>query len=87
MSVERRRATRRLIRQPAIMVKIDGSIFGRCLMMDVSRTGAKLQVAARETVPSQFVLVLSRDGCLRRHCRVAWQSGTTMGVRFIQRLG
>ena len=53
------------------------------MMLDVSATGAKLRPKLPDAVPHEFVLVLSRDGGLRRHCMVAWRAGTTMGVRFV----
>ena len=83
MAVENRKHARRSVCQPAIMVKRDGSILGKCLMLDVSASGAKLKRAASGLVPPQFVLILSRDGRLRRQCLVVWQSGVTMGVRFL----
>ena len=83
MSIERRKSPRRAVRQPAIIVKDDGSVLGPCMMLDVSATGAKLRPKLPDAVPHEFVLVLSRDGGLRRHCMVAWRAGTTMGVRFV----
>jgi hypothetical protein len=83
MSVERRRCRRSFVRQYAIIVKEDGSILGKCLMVDVSAGGARLKLAVRGTMPPRFVLVLSRDGRVRRRCVVAWQSGPMMGVHFI----
>ena len=80
--VEKRKDVRRSVQQPAIVVRGDGSVFGRCLMSDVSATGAKLKLAAGGVAPPQFILVLSRDGQLRRQCLVVWQSGATLGVRF-----
>ncbi len=82
MALENRKYTRRSVYQPAVMVKGDGSILGKCLMLDVSASGAKLQRATADPLPPQFVLVLSRDGRLRRQCMVVWQSGKTVGVRF-----
>ena len=83
MNIERRKSPRRAVRQPAIIINGDGSILGPCMMLDVSATGARLRPKLLEAVPHEFVLVLSRDGGLRRQCTVAWRAGTTMGVRFI----
>ena len=83
MSTEKRKYPRRFVQQRAILVNDDGAILGKCLMLDVSASGAKLKRAAPTPLPPRFVLVLSRDGRLQRHCVVVWQSGATLGVRFI----
>jgi hypothetical protein len=81
-AVDKRKNLRRSVQQPAIVVSDDGSILGKCLMLDVSATGAKLKLAAGGVAPPRFILVLSRDGQLRRQCSIVWQSGETLGVRF-----
>jgi PilZ domain-containing protein len=84
MGHERRKSRRRAVQQPAILVGEDGVILGKCLLLDVSESGAKLKRSAQiATLPAHFILVLSRDGQLRRYCQVAWQSGATIGVRFV----
>jgi hypothetical protein len=78
---ERRRASRRIVRQPAIIIK-DGVIVGKCVVVDVSATGAKLLSKVSSAVPHEFLLILSRDGRLRRQCLVVWRSEAAIGVRF-----
>jgi hypothetical protein len=82
MSPERRRGSRRSVRQPAIIIKFDGVIVGKCVMADVSATGAKLLSKVSSAIPHEFLLILSRDGGLRRQCLVVWRSETAIGVRF-----
>ena len=82
MSAEKRKHPRKVVGQLGIIVKRDGSILGKCLMLDVSAGGAKLMPKTASAVPDKFVLVLSRDGRVRRRCTVAWRSETTMGVHF-----
>jgi hypothetical protein len=38
-----------------------------------------------EEVPSEFLLAFSKDGNVRRLCRVVWRNGNTVGVRFLPR--
>jgi len=83
MGPEHRKDTRRIVRQAARMVCSDGSGLGTCLMIDVSRTGARLRVDASDAVPDEFILLLSHDGKLHRQCAVAWRSLTAVGVRFL----
>jgi hypothetical protein len=79
---ERRRGLRRSVRQPAIIINDDGLIVGKCVMVDVSATGAKLLSKLTSAVSHEFLLILSRDGVLRRQCQVVWRSESAIGVRF-----
>jgi PilZ domain len=81
MGIERRNARRRHVRQRAVVASREGAILGKCLMLDVSATGAKLQLQ-RPDMPTEFILILSVDGGLRRHCVVEWTNGKMAGVRF-----
>jgi len=83
MRSEHRKNIRRMVRQGARMVQADGSALGNCLMADVSATGARLEVEASEALPDQFILLLSRDGKVRRQCSVAWRSNNSVGIRFV----
>lgn len=82
MGSEKREALRRFVRQGARLVGVDGSALGACTMLDVSADGARLKLKASDALPEQFVLLLSRDGRLRRPCTVAWQLENTVGVGF-----
>ena len=75
---------RRFVRQGARMVSADGATLGKCLMLDVSASGARLKVETPDALPDEFTLLLSRGGQLRRQCGVAWRSGTAIGVYFHQ---
>lgn len=83
MRQEYRKNTRRFVRHGARMVRADGSALGACLMIDVSAEGARLQIEAQTPLPDEFILLLSHDGQLRRHCAVVWRSETTIGVQFL----
>lgn len=60
-----------------------------CTMLDISRGGAKLQIAAAADVPDRFILTLARNRLIRRNCTVVWRSPKegsmserTLGVSF-----
>jgi hypothetical protein len=89
MKVENRVSRRRIVCQPAVVLDRNGSIFCECAMMDVSATGAKLVLSAAESpekmkTPSEFILLLSHNGRVRRRCMVSWRSDNAIGVRFIE---
>ena len=53
----------------------------------MSEFGAKLIFSNKVgALPSQFVLLLARDGRVARQCRLAWKYGEEVGVEFIARL-
>jgi hypothetical protein len=79
---ERRRARRYSVSNGARIVRPDGSVVDICRMLDVSATGARLEVNIDDRLPSDFVLLLSHDGRLRRSCSLVWREGSSVGVRF-----
>jgi hypothetical protein len=54
----------------------------RCAIADVSETGARLVLERACEVPERFILLLSRSGDARRHCRLIWRDDLTIGVEF-----
>lgn len=84
MRPEYRKNRRRFILHGARIVLADGSVLEDCRIIDISGTGARLEVKNLDAVPDQFVLLLSYDGHLRRQCSVVWRSETTIGIEFIQ---
>jgi len=83
MTADNRNSKRRAIQQRARIVLTDGSLQGLCRICDVSASGARLEFARMDAVPDNFVLLLSYDGRLRRHCSVVWRSGNSIGVEFV----
>jgi len=73
------------IHQPAIIIG-PNNIERPCVMLDISRGGAKLQTAAAAEVPDRFVLTLARNRLIRRNCTVVWRASNpaerTLGVSF-----
>ncbi|MBR1220529.1 PilZ domain-containing protein [Bradyrhizobium sp. U87765 SZCCT0131] len=54
----------------------------RCIVIDISDSGAKLQIDDPRFTRTQFELRLSRTDPGRR-CRVTWRRGTQIGVAFL----
>lgn len=63
---------------------IDGSPITACKLLDVSKGGAKLRVLTAKTIPDEFVLLLSKNGKVRRRCHVRWCKDDVFGVRFME---
>lgn len=53
-----------------------------CSIADISETGARLSLESAAELPETFVLLLTPKGEARRHCRIVWREGLTVGVAF-----
>jgi hypothetical protein len=53
-----------------------------CAIADISATGARLVLAKECELPERFILLLTRRGEARRHCRLVWRDGLAAGVEF-----
>jgi hypothetical protein len=83
MSGENRAAKRRQVLHGAKMARADGVALGSCRMLDISASGARLQVEEPKKLPDHFLLVLSHTGRLYRECAVVWRSEKFVGVEFL----
>ena len=45
---------------------------------------ARLALDRDQELPDTFILLLTASGDARRHCRVIWRDGLTVGVEFPQ---
>jgi len=72
-------------RQPVNLMGSDGTWRRTCVLLDVSQTGAKLEVEGTLDVlqAKEFFLVLSSTGLAYRRCELVWIDGTTAGVHFV----
>jgi hypothetical protein len=53
-----------------------------CAILDISETGARIVLEAECELPERFILLLTRSGDARRHCRLVWRNGLSAGVEF-----
>jgi hypothetical protein len=87
MKGENRNALRVRIehRYPVNLMGVDGTWRRSCLLLDVSETGAKLEVEGPVSVlqAREFFLLLSSTGLAFRRCELVWIDGAQVGVRFI----
>lgn len=80
---ERRKAARQVLQLNAIIERAPNLLPLSCLIVDMSVTGARIS-APDTALPNDFTLLLSREGPVRRNCRVIWRSNFTVGVQFVQ---
>jgi hypothetical protein len=83
MAVTKKRDVRRSVHQ-AGWITLDGGFAARqCKVLDLSASGAKLELDDPTSVPNKMKLAFSRDARTGRICEVVWRRGKTLGVRFV----
>lgn len=78
----RRKSLRRHFGYPGQIHFEDGAPLRACTIVDMSETGAQLDVPGDDAVPGEFSLLIGGNSHVRRHCRVVWRSGHRIGVQF-----
>jgi hypothetical protein len=70
---------------PVNLMGVDGTWRRSCFLLDVSDSGAKLEVEGPVNVlqAREFFLLLSSTGLAFRRCELVWIDGAQVGVRFI----
>ena len=77
------RSTRKSVQHPGWLV-FEGSFAARpCTVLDMSDSGARIEVSDPGAVPAKLRLAFSRDVRTGRPCEVVWQRGKILGVKFI----
>jgi len=72
-------------KQPVNLMGSDGTWRRGCVLLDISQSGAKIEVEGTLDVlqAKEFFLLLSSTGLAYRRCELVWIDGTTAGVRFV----
>jgi PilZ domain len=70
----------------ATLLGVDGTWRRGCMLLDVSDTGAKLQIDGSTDVLNarEFFLLLSTTGLAFRRCELVWIDGENVGVHFVR---
>jgi hypothetical protein len=86
MSYGDRKAERKRLehRYPVNLMGVDGTWRRSCVLLDVSATGARLEVDGTVDVlkSREFFLLLSSTGLAFRRCELVRVDGAEVGVRF-----
>ncbi len=71
--------------QPVNLMGVDGTWRRSCILLDVSQTGAKLEIEGSPDVlrAREFFLLLSSTGLAFRRCELVWVDGSQVGVKFM----
>ncbi|WFU44829.1 PilZ domain-containing protein [Bradyrhizobium sp. CB82] len=73
-------------KQPVNLMGADGTWRRTCVLLDVSDTGAKIEVEGTLDVlqAREFFMLLSSTGLAYRRCELVWIDGTMAGIHFIR---
>ena len=80
-SDERRRASRTHVLKSATIAFSNGNCSMDCQVLDLTKTGARLQPADNLLCPKEFALKLHHGPV--HECEVKWRRGKVLGVRFL----
>jgi PilZ domain len=74
-------------RHPVNLMGVDGTWRRACILLDVSESGAKLEMEGSAAVlqAKEFFLLLSSTGLAFRRCELVWIDGAQVGVRFVEK--
>ena len=78
---EKRKYPRTEIDEPAY-VSSGGSVIS-CVVRNISREGAAIDVGNPAFVPQRFRLVMASDSSIVRECEVAWIQQNRIGLTFV----
>ena len=81
---ELRKHKRYTVRYPAWIIVEPSQPPRRCMMLNVSQGGAKIEIDEQLEPPEKFTLLLTEARNLTRWCRVVWRNGPNIGIQFLQ---
>jgi hypothetical protein len=81
---DRRRDPREAQSAPATVYDKGGNFLLPCVVRDLSRSGARLELFKEAALPQYIRVSLLPDGGGRRLCSKVWQVGLVAGVRFVE---
>ena len=82
-SARKTRSARRRVNKQAWLV-FDGEFALRpCTVIDMSDSGARLNIDQSDRLPKRFSLTFSRASRAGLQCEVRWKHGRAVGVKFL----
>jgi hypothetical protein len=84
VAINKKREVRKSVHQPGWISFEGGFAARRCVVQDMSSTGAKIVIEDPNSLPGKLRLALSRDARTGRSCEVVWRRGKSVGVKFVR---
>ncbi len=83
-AVGKKREPRKSLGQSGWITLEGGFAARRCVVQDISTTGAKITVDDPNVLPARWRLAFARDARTGRTCQVVWRRGKSVGVKFVR---
>ena len=80
----KKREVRKSLRQPGWITLDGGFAARRCVVHNMSSTGAKITIDDPNMLPAKLRLAFTRDARTGRPCEVVWRRGKSVGVKFVR---
>jgi hypothetical protein len=80
----KKRDARKSVSQSGWITLDGGFAARRCVVQDMSASGARITVDDANVLPGRLRLALARDARTGRNCEVVWRRGKSLGVKFVQ---
>jgi hypothetical protein len=84
MAIKKKREARKSLYQPGWITLDGGFAARRCVVRDMSSTGAKLTMEDSSALAGRLRLAFSRDARTGHKCEVIWRRGKSLGVKFVR---
>lgn len=84
MAAVKKREVRKSLQQPGWITLDGGFAARRCVVHNMSATGARITVDDSNALPAKLRLAFARDARTGRKCEVVWRRGKTVGIRFVR---
>jgi hypothetical protein len=84
MAATKKREARKSLHQSGWITLEGGFAARRCVVRDLSTTGAKITIDDPNMLPAKLRLAFSRDARTGRSCEVVWRRGKSVGIRFVR---
>ena len=84
MAATKKREARKSLQRPGWIILEGGFAARRCMVRDMSSTGAKVTIDDPNMLPAKLRLTFSRDARTGRNCQVVWRRGKSVGVKFVR---
>jgi hypothetical protein len=84
MALTKKRDVRKSLQQPGWIILDGGFGARRCVVRDMSSTGAKITIDDPNMLPAKLRLAFARDARTGRKCEVVWRRGNSVGVKFVR---
>ena len=84
MAAAKKRQARKSLQQPGWITLDGGFAARRCVVRDMSSTGAKITIDDPNMLPAKLRLAFARDARTGRKCEVVWRRGNSVGIKFVR---